>query len=221
MAEMICRPGTSSPRIVNVALRTAPYAGSVTDRAAESTRRPFGSRSETRTSRDTVAAERTSTRSCLTSGVRAGAYSTARSSVTDSSGTNANGRLTSPRSGSAYRYTTGTSSSTGYPGGVPTDSRTLTTAPRVAWFSDSTRLALANMSPWRGGLNQYGPSTGCSLCAHSNPRQVRALSGRMVAVLSFQSMTESCGARPPGIGRLRWQCTMYDGSACTAKRPRL
>ena len=70
-------------------------------RDVESARSPAGSWSETFTLRDVVAADRSSTRSCLTIGLRAGAYSIARSVVTEISGTNATGRLTSPRIGSA------------------------------------------------------------------------------------------------------------------------
>jgi len=65
------------------------------------------------------------------------------------------------------------------------DNRTLTSEPRVASFSDVTTLAAANVSPLRGGRSQYGPSRGGALPAHSIPRHVRALSGRIVAALSF------------------------------------
>src|SRR5688572_25705293 len=161
-AAIVWRPGGSSPRTTNVALRSAPYSGSVTVRVSESARRPAGRRSVTRTSLGAVAADRSSTRTCLTSGVRAGTYSTARSRVTDTSGTYAMGRLTSPRTGSAKRYTTGTSTVNSGPEAVPSPAAgptlTVTTRPPLVTISDSTTLEAANTSPSLGARSHAGPS---------------------------------------------------------------
>ena len=77
----------------------------------------------------------------------------------------------------------------------PAVNRTLTTAPRVASFSDSSRLALANISPRRGGLNQYGPSTGRSLSAHSKPRARKRTPCSSASASSSPTPPTSCAHR--------------------------
>src|SRR6476659_1417466 len=145
------RPAGSSPFTLNTTV-ALPNGWSATCRTAESTVNPFGREKSIVTSRGPLAADVTCSAYSRSSAVPTRAYSTSSSNVRLIAGTDATGRRSSPRAGSATRYTTGPSSYTNETPAMRSAARTCVSATR-----SSPITALCDVSPLVGRLNMSVP----------------------------------------------------------------
>lgn len=106
LARSTASPAGNAP-VMRKSTRRVPSAGSSTCRVTVSATNPRGNSRDTATSMAESTPERSDTRIGRSIGAPAGTYCTVLSRVTETAGTKASGRSTSPRVGSAIRATTG------------------------------------------------------------------------------------------------------------------